>query len=108
MIFEIADIHVQPGRASEFEQALNQGLHEVFPQARGFLGHEVQRCIETPERYVLLLRWETVEDHTVGFRGSPLFAQWRGLVGDFFAQPPKVEHFSCIDRSTRHPGVNDE
>jgi len=99
MILEIADIRVLPGTGAEFEQAAQRGLTTVFPKAQGFLGHEIRHSIESPDRYVLLLRWEKLEDHTVTFRGSPLFAEWRGLVSGFFAQPPHVEHFSLAGSS---------
>ncbi|ACB33098.1 Antibiotic biosynthesis monooxygenase [Leptothrix cholodnii SP-6] len=105
MILEIADIRIQPGRQADFERAVKQGFDVVFPQAKGFLGHEVRHGIESPERYVLLLHWATLEDHTVAFRGSPLYAQWRGLVGEFFAQPPLVEHFDLIGRSGAPDGT---
>ena len=97
MILEIADIRIQPGKQAAFEKAAQQGLTTVFPKAKGFRGHEVRHSIESPERYVLLLRWEKLEDHTVEFRGSPLYAEWRGLVSEFFAQPPFVEHFAVVD-----------
>jgi heme-degrading monooxygenase HmoA len=93
MILEIADIRVTAGRQAEFEKAARLGLDTVFPRARGFRGHQVRHSIESPERYVLLLAWDTLEDHTVAFRGSPLFHEWRGLVSAFFAQAPYVEHF---------------
>ncbi len=99
MILEIADILIQPGRQAAFELALKKGFADVFPQARGFRGHEIHHGLETPERYVLMLHWDTLEDHTVGFRQSLLYAQWRGLVGEYFAQAPRVEHFTLIDRS---------
>ena len=75
VILEIADIRIQPG------------------QNAGFQGATVNACIESPERYVLQIRWATLEDHTVGFRQGPLFTEWRAIVGPFFAQPPLVEHF---------------
>ncbi|MEX2263436.1 MAG: antibiotic biosynthesis monooxygenase, partial [Bryobacteraceae bacterium] len=56
-----------------------------------YLSHELRRCIETKGRYLLLVRWETLEAHTVGFRESPLFQQWRGVIGGFFDAPPQVE-----------------
>jgi heme-degrading monooxygenase HmoA len=56
----------------------------------------VRHSIESPERYVLLLAWDTLEDHTVAFRASPLFHEWRGLVSEFFAQAPSVEHFEFV------------
>lgn len=99
MILEIADIRIQPGRQAAFEQAAQRGLSTVFPKANGFRGHQVRHSIESPERYVLLLEWDTLEDHTVGFRGSSLHGEWRGLVAEFFAQPPFVEHFELTGRS---------
>jgi heme-degrading monooxygenase HmoA len=99
MILEIADIRIQPGQQVPFEKAAQQGLNTVFPKAKGFRGYEVRHSIESPERYVLLLRWDTLEDHTVGFRGSPLYGEWRGLVSEFFAQPPFVEHFALVEQS---------
>jgi heme-degrading monooxygenase HmoA len=96
MVLEIADIRITPGRQAEFEKAVQAGLGTVFPKAKGFRGHQVRHSIESPERYVLLLSWDTLEDHTVAFRGSPLFQEWRALVSEFFAQPPFVEHFNLV------------
>lgn len=96
MILEVADITIQEDRQAQFESAVQQALTTVFPKAKGFRGHKFHRCIETPRRYLLQLTWDTLEDHTVGFRGSPLFAEWRSLVGDCFAKPPHVEHFELI------------
>lgn len=99
MILEIADIRITPGRQAEFEAALQRGLSEVVPRARGFRGFKVNRGIESPERYVLMIFWDTLEDHTVHFRGGPLFAEWRAIVGPFFAAPPQVEHFTLVAKS---------
>jgi heme-degrading monooxygenase HmoA len=99
MILEIADIRIQPGRQAEFDEAILRGLSTVISQARGFQGYKVNKGIESPERYVLMIFWDTLEDHTVAFRGGPLFAQWRAIVGPFFAQPPVVEHFELLARS---------
>jgi heme-degrading monooxygenase HmoA len=93
MILELADIRIQPGQQAAFEQAIEQGLTTVASRAKGFRGAKVNRCIETPERFVLQIFWDTLEDHTVGFRQSPLFTEWRAIVGPFFAAPPNVEHF---------------
>ena len=94
MILEVADIRVHPGQGAEFEKAAELGLSTVFPKAKGFRGHEVRRSIESPDRYVLLLRWDALEDHTVAFRESTLYGEWRSIVSGFFAQPPFVEHFA--------------
>jgi heme-degrading monooxygenase HmoA len=99
MILEIADIRIQPGQQAAFETALQQGLDTVISQATGFGGAKVNRGIESPERYILQIFWATLEDHTVGFRQSPLFAQWRAIVGPFFAAPPVVEHFDLVSKS---------
>jgi heme-degrading monooxygenase HmoA len=99
MILEVADIRIKPGQQIEFEKAVLIALTTVFPKAKGFLHHNFHRCIESPDRYVLQLTWETLEDHTVGFRASPLFTEWRAMVGNFFAQPPHVEHFDLVSAS---------
>jgi heme-degrading monooxygenase HmoA len=99
MILEIADIRITPGQQAAFDEAIQRGLQTVIAQAGGYLGHEVQKCIETPERYVLMIQWASVEAHNVGFRQSPAFAEWRAIVGPFFAGPPLVEHFSLLTRS---------
>ncbi|HEX5682529.1 MAG TPA: antibiotic biosynthesis monooxygenase [Ideonella sp.] len=93
MILEHADIRIAPGQQAAFEEAITRGLRTVISRAKGFRGAQVQRGVESPERYLLLLHWDTLEDHTVGFRQGPLFTEWRAIVGPFFAVPPVVEHF---------------
>jgi heme-degrading monooxygenase HmoA len=93
MILELADIRIQPGQSAAFEAALQHGLASVIARAQGYLGSAVQRGIEHPERYLLQISWATLEDHTVHFRQGPLFAEWRAIVGPYFAVPPQVEHF---------------
>lgn len=100
MILEIADIRIHPGRHADFDQAIVHGLHSVIAKCKGYHGYKVNRCIETPERYVLMIFWATLENHTVDFRESPAFAQWRAIVGPFFAQPPQVEHFELLAKSS--------
>ena len=63
----------------------------------GYLSHELQRCIEDPERYVLLVRWETLEDHTEGFRGSAGYEEWKRLLHHFYDPFPTVQHFEAVD-----------
>jgi heme-degrading monooxygenase HmoA len=93
MILEIADIQIPPGQNAAFEEAIQRGLATVISQAQGFQSAKVNRGIESPQRYVLQILWNTLEDHTVAFRQGPLFPQWRAIVGPFFAAPPVVEHF---------------
>ena len=99
MILEIADIRVTPGREAEFESAIQRGIAEVVTRAQGFRGFKVNRGVESPDRFVLMIFWDTLEDHTVHFRGGPLFAEWRAIVGPFFAAPPQVEHFTLVAKS---------
>ena len=96
MILEVADIRIAPGRQAEFEAAAHRGIQTVIAKSKGFRGYQVRQSVETPERYLLLLEWATLEDHTVGFRGSPAYAEWRSIVVDFFAGPPQVEHFRPV------------
>jgi heme-degrading monooxygenase HmoA len=99
MILEIADIRITPGRQAAFDEAIQRGLDSVVSKARGMRGYKVNKGIESPERYVLQIFWDSLEDHTVGFREGPLFAQWRAIVGPFFAAPPVVEHFTLLAKS---------
>jgi quinol monooxygenase YgiN len=94
MIIEVADIRIQPGQQAAFEEAIHRGVRTVIAQATGFLGYTVSKGIESPERFLLQIQWETLENHTVDFRGSERFAQWRAIVGPFFANAPVVEHFA--------------
>jgi heme-degrading monooxygenase HmoA len=99
MILEVADIRIQPGQQAAFDEAIQRGLKTVISRAKGFKGWKVNKGVESPERYLLLIFWETLEDHTVAFRGGPLFAEWRAIVGPFFAAPPVVEHFTLLGKS---------
>ncbi len=91
MILEIAAIDVKTGHEAEFESAVRLAL-PLFHAAPGCRGVELQRGVEQPNRYCLLVRWETLEDHTVGFRGSEAFTRWRALVSPHFDSPPRVQH----------------
>jgi heme-degrading monooxygenase HmoA len=100
MILELADIRIQPGKQAEFDEAIERGLKTVASRAKGMQGYKVNKGIENPERYILQIFWDTLEDHTVGFRESPLFAEWRAIVGPFFASPPNVEHYNLLVKSS--------
>jgi heme-degrading monooxygenase HmoA len=94
MILEVADIRIHPHHQDAFEAAVALGIRSVVAPSPGFIDHSLHRGIESPERFLLQIRWQTLEDHTVGFRGSAAFAEWRAIVGPFFAGPPTVEHFN--------------
>jgi heme-degrading monooxygenase HmoA len=91
MFLEIAQIDVKPGMEAEFEACVAKAA-PLFQRAKGCRGLTLQRGIEKPTRYRLFIGWDTVENHTVDFRGSADFQEWRKLVGHCFASPPEVEH----------------
>ncbi|MES2992336.1 MAG: antibiotic biosynthesis monooxygenase [Pseudomonadota bacterium] len=99
MILEIADIRIPPGKQDEFDAAIQQAIETVASKATGFRGFKVNKGIESPERYILMIYWDTLENHTVDFRQGPLFPQWRAIIGPYFAAPPVVEHFTLVAKS---------
>lgn len=99
MILELADIRIQPGQQAAFDEAIERGVRTVIANAKGFQGYKVNKGIESPERYLLQIFWETLENHTIDFRESPAFAEWRAIVGPFLAGPPTVEHFNLLVKS---------
>ena len=99
MILEVADIRIAPGQQAAFDEAIQRGLTTVISRSRGMKGWKVNRSVESPERYILMIFWDTLEDHTVHFRQGPLFPEWRAIVGPFFATPPVVEHFTLVGKS---------
>lgn len=99
MILELADIRIEPGQNAAFEEAIARAAHNIIGHAKGFRGYKINRGIESPERYLLQVFWDTLEDHTVGFRQSEAFTQWRAIIGPFFAGSPVVEHFDLVTKS---------
>lgn len=99
MIIEHAELRIQPGKQSEFDAAIARGVAETISKSKGYLGHQINQCIETPERYVLMVYWETLENHMKDFRESPVFLEWRAIVGPFFTAPPSVEHFTVLEKN---------
>ena len=99
MILELADIRIQPGQNAAFEDAIGRAVRDIISHAKGFQGYKVNKGIECPERYVLQVFWDTLENHTVDFRQSEAFTRWRAIIGPFFASPPVVEHFHLVAKS---------
>ena len=93
MVLEIAQIDVKPGLEAEFEAGVQKAA-PLFKRAKGCRSLSLLRSVEKPGRFRLVIGWETVENHTVDFRGSADFQEWRKLVGHCFASPPEVEHVS--------------
>ncbi len=95
MILEVAILDVKPGLGNEFEMAF-QTASAIIASMPGYISHQLQRCLETANRYILLVHWQKLEDHTVGFRQSPEYQEWRSLLHHFYEPFPKVEHYEVV------------
>jgi heme-degrading monooxygenase HmoA len=95
MILEVATLIVKPEQTAQFEHAFVIAA-DIIANSPGYLSHELQRCVERPNGYVLLVRWRTLEDHTVGFRQSAPYQEWRKLLHAFYDPFPTVEHFTLV------------
>jgi heme-degrading monooxygenase HmoA len=96
MILEAALLNVKPGMEAEFEAAFKQAS-PIIASMRGYISHELQKCLEVGGKYLLLVRWRRLEDHTVGFRTSPEYQEWRKLLHHFYEPFPTVEHFEAVE-----------
>lgn len=92
MILEMAVLQVRPGSATDFQEAFREA-EPIIAASAGHISHELQRCVEDQDRFLLLVRWDTLEDHTVGFRGSPGYQRWRALLHHFYDPFPEVLHY---------------
>jgi heme-degrading monooxygenase HmoA len=92
MVLEVALLDVRPGQEAAFEEAFAEAS-AIIASMHGYISHDLQRCIERPSRYILLVNWQTLEDHTEGFRGSDGYLRWKALLHHFYDPFPTVEHF---------------
>ena len=95
MVLEHAVLSVKPGHELEFEAAFSRA-REIIAGMPGFAELTLSRCLERPSTYLLLVEWDRLEDHTVGFRGSPEYQEWRQLLHHFYEPFPVVEHFEQV------------
>ncbi len=95
MILEIAILDVKPGQTKEFEIAFARA-QSIIAGMDGYVSHQLQKCLEHPNRYALLVNWETLEHHTQGFRGSQEYQLWQDLLHHFYDPFPEVEHYSLL------------
>lgn len=96
MVLEHLDIRIVPGKAAEFEDAMERGLRTVIARAEGMRGWKFRKCVETPDRYLVEIMWDTIEAHLVTYRNGRLSQEFRALVVPFFAQPPELQHFELL------------
>jgi heme-degrading monooxygenase HmoA len=100
VILEVAILDIRAGLAEEFEAAL-KAASAIIAAMPGYISHELQHCLENCDRYILLLRWQQLEDHTVGFRQSSEYQEWRSLLHHFYDLFPMVEHYQMVLESGR-------
>ena len=95
MILELAILDVIPGQESEFQAAFTKAC-PIISSMQGYVSHQLQRSVEKQNRYLLLVHWETLEAHTVGFRGSEGYQEWKKLLHHFYDPFPTVEHYALV------------
>ncbi|HFQ92543.1 MAG TPA: antibiotic biosynthesis monooxygenase [Anaerolineae bacterium] len=95
MILEVAVLDVRPGQEQTFEAAFAEA-QEIIAGMKGYVSHQLQRCLERENRYILLVNWETLADHTQGFRKSAEYQQWKALLHHFYDPFPVVEHYQWV------------
>lgn len=93
MILEVAPLQIRPGHCAAFEAAFAQA-QALIAAMPGYLSHELRRCLERDHEYLLLVRWRSLEDHEIGFRGSPEYQRWKALLHHFYDPFPTVSHFA--------------
>jgi heme-degrading monooxygenase HmoA len=98
MILEVAILDVVPGQETAFQAAFALA-QDIISSMPGYTSHSLKRCLEKPSRYILLVTWKKLEDHTVGFRGSAEYQDWKSLLHHFYDPFPTVEHYADIDLS---------
>jgi heme-degrading monooxygenase HmoA len=96
MILEVATLQIKPGQTAAFEFAFAQA-QRIVASMSGYISHQLQRCIENDHQYLLHVHWATLEDHTVGFRQSLQYQQWRSLLHHFYDPFPTVLHYAAVD-----------
>ena len=95
MVLEVAILNVRAQQGAAFEAAF-ASAQAIIASMPGYTRHELRRCVETPDRYLLLVWWRDLESHTVGFRGSPQYQRWKELLHHFYAPFPVVEHYTLL------------
>lgn len=95
MILEAATLRIKPGRINEFESAF-RSAYGIVSGMRGYLGHELYKCVENKDEYILLVRWSSIKDVAVGFRKSPEYRQWLELLEPFYDPQPETKHYIDI------------
>jgi heme-degrading monooxygenase HmoA len=96
MILEVAPLHIRAGQSAAFEDAFRRA-QSIIASMPGYLSHELRRCLERGDEYILLVRWESLEAHEQGFRGAPQYAEWKRLLHHFYDPFPIVSHYVAVE-----------
>ena len=99
-MLEVAILNVRPGTTADFEVAFRRA-EPLIARMPGYGGHELRRCMEAKDRYLLLVHWDSLESHTLGFRGSPEYREWKALLHGFYDPFPVVEHYQPLASEER-------
>lgn len=92
MILEVAILNIKKGLSTEFETSFDKAK-DIISSKNGYISHQLKKCIEQEDKYILLVNWETIEDHEIGFRKSEEYNQWKALLHHFYEPFPIVEHY---------------
>lgn len=95
MILEVATLNVRAGEGAAFEDAFSQARN-IISSMPGYISHQLQRCLESQDKYLLLVQWQRLEDHTIGFRQSAQYQDWKNLLHHFYDPFPTVEHYEPV------------
>lgn len=95
MILEVAILNVILEKTAEFEANFKEA-QKIITSMNGYISHQLQQCLEIPNQYILLVEWEKLEDHTIGFRQSEKYLEWKNLLHHFYNPFPKVEHYKRV------------
>ena len=98
MILEVAILNIKPGMSQQFEIAFGEA-EQIIASMKGYISHNLQKCLEQENQYLLLVNWQTIEDHTVGFRQSAEYQTWKKLLHHFYTTFPTVEHYQTVIKS---------
>ncbi len=94
-MLEVASLDIIPGKETDFETAFG-AASAIIADSAGYILHQLQRCVENENRYILLVNWQTLEAHTIGFRSSPEYREWARLLHHFYSPFPTVEHYHLV------------
>ena len=99
MILEIAELHIKADQLEHFKSAVVSAVENTICRAEGFVDYTLKQSVESPNRFMLMINWISIEAHESNFRRTPLMQQWRAAIGGFFEKPPLVEHFTPVGRN---------